>query len=54
MANTLYQQMSYKGGGQERGGGGRVGVENGHVHYRNNCILVKIFHVSPSVAVQKN
>ena len=27
---------------------------HGHVHHRNNCIFVKIFHVSPLVAVKKS
>ena len=29
------------------------GVGHGHVHHRNNCIFVKIFHMIPLVAVQK-
>ena len=30
------------------------GVGHGHVHHRDNCIFVKIFHVSLLVAVQKS
>ena len=33
-----------------RGLGSRV--EQGHVYYQNNCIFVKIFHMSPQVTTK--